>query len=152
MGDEALSRLIGYIRIEALCHGTEDPNKVLQAISHLVGRPDPSVKTMTLQGHYDNPILLMTLVLDDSERIVKSVETVVGGLGRPDKKLLAQEISDHLDEKENLHLRFDKQLLYEERLALTDGDDVVKMRVNLAPHVRRKYESIEVYRLCGFLA
>ena len=148
----ASERLIGSVQIEAFAHATEDPAKVIQAISNIIPNPEIELQTENLRGHYDNPILLLRLKLENHQRVEQILATLRDKLGPETKELLSSELAQHTDERGWLYLRLDKQELYRGRLAFSSGDDAVKLRLSLAPHILRKHNIDEVYRLCGLMA
>ncbi len=147
----ASERLIGSILIEAFAHATEDPAKVKHAISIINPEPALDLQIETLRGHFDNPILLLKMKIEEHDQVDQTVTRLQNGLGTDQKEKLAAELNQHLDERGWLYLRLDKQELYRGRIIFSDGDDVVKVRLSLAPHVLRKYKPDEVYRLCGLI-
>ncbi len=152
MKTSASERLIASIQIEAFAHATEDPLRVKQALMNLGLNLDSEVQTENLRGHFDNPILLLRLKITESGQVEEVLKTLREKLNAAHKQVLGQELNLHLDEKGSLFLRLDKQELYQSRLILTEGSDVVKLRLVLASHLLRKYKPAEVYRLCGLTA
>ncbi len=147
----ASERLIGSLQVEAFAHATEDPAKVKHAISNINPDLEADLQVESLRGHYDNPILLLRIKVDDEARVEKAVSLLRDKIDSKQKMTLAQELERHLDERGWLYLRLDKQELYRERIVFCDGDDVVKIRLSLAPHILRKHAPSEVYRLCGLI-
>ncbi len=147
----ASERLIGSLQVEAFAHATEDPEKVKRAIVNIIPDLDGALQVEELRGHYDNPILLLRMMIEDQVRVEKAVSLLRDKVEPEQKKTLAQELEHHLDERGWLYLRLDKQELYRGRIVFSDGDDVVKIRLSLAPHVLRKHYPAEVYRLCGLI-
>ncbi len=147
----ASDRLIGSLQVEAFAHATEDPAKVKQAISNIIPYLDADLQIENLRGHYENPILLLRIRIEDQDRVEKAISLLNEKIEPEKKKNLAMELDQHLDERGWLYLRFDKQELYRGRIVFGDGDDVVKIRLSLAPHILRKHDPAEVYRLCGLI-
>lgn len=147
----ASERLIGSIHVEAFAHATEDPEKVRHAISNIAPDLDADVQVETLRGHYDNPILLLRMKIEDLGRVERAVSLLHDKIEPEQKRTLAVDLDQHLDERGWLYLRLDKQELYRDRIVFSDGDDVVKIRLSLAPHILRKHNPPEVYRLCGLI-
>ncbi len=148
----ASERLIGSVQIEAFAHATEDPAKVIHAISNIIPNPEIELQTENLRGHYDNPILLLHLKIENHQRVEQILTILRDKLGPENKESLSRELTQHTDERGWLYLRLDKQELYRGRLVLNSGDDVVKVRLSLAPHILRKHSADEVYHLCGLMA
>ena len=147
----ASERLIGSILVEAFSHATEDPAKVKQAISHIAPDSDSDLQIESLRGHYDNPILLLRMRIEDRDRVERTLTIFSDKIQLEQKRTLAEDLDQHIDDRGWLYLRFNKQELYLERIVFSNGDDVVKVRLSLAPHILRKYDPAEVYRLCGLI-
>ncbi len=124
----------------------------MQAISNIITNPEPEVQRETLRGHYDNAILLFRLKTENRQRVEQILGTLAAKLAPESKVLLSSELTQHTDDRGWLYLRLDKQELYRGRFTFGSGDDVVKLRLSLAPHILRKHSTEEVYRLCGLLA
>ncbi len=147
----ASERLIGSVQIEAFAHATEDPAKVIHAISNIIPNPEIELQTENLRGHYDNPILLLRVKIENRQRVEELLAVLRDKLGPENKGLLSVELTQHTDERGWLYLRLEKQELYRERFVFSSGDDVVKVRLSLAPHILRKHNTDEVYHLCGLM-
>lgn len=152
MKKAASERLIGTVQIEAFAHATEDPAKVIQAISNIIPNPEIDLQTENLRGHYDNPIIILRVGIETHQRVEQILAILRDKLEPESKGVLSSELTQHTDERGWLHLRLDKQELYRGRLVFSNGDDVVKVRLSLAPHILRKHSADEVYRLCGLMA
>lgn len=151
MKSPASKRLIGSIQIEAFAHATEDPSKVKQAIRNLAADLEPELQVETLRGHYDNPILLFRSKVEGQGQIERILAVFRDKLGPDNKRILTEELNQHVDERGWLYLRLDKQELFQGRLVFSSGDNVVKVRLSLAPHILRKHKPDEVYRLSGVI-
>ncbi len=151
MKKTASERLIGSLQVEAFAHATEDQAKVKHAISNIIPDLDAGIQAESLRGHYDNPILLLRLRIEDQDRVERTVSLLRDKIEPEQKKTLGEELSQHLDERGWLYLRLNKQELYCGRIVFSNGDDVVKVRLSLAPHILRKHDAPEVYRLCGLI-
>jgi RNA-binding protein len=147
----ASEMLIGSLQVEVFAHATEDPAKVKHAISNIIPNLDAELQEENLRGHYDNPILLLRLRVEDEDQVERVVSLLGDKIELEQKKTLAMQLGQHLDERGWLYLRLDKQELYRGRIVFSDGDDVVKVRLSLAPHILRKHDPSEVYRLCGLI-
>ena len=148
----ASERLIGSLLVEAFAHATEDPAKIKQAISAIVPNLDTGLQVEALRGHYDNPILLLRIRIEDRDQVEQTLSLLREKIQLEQKETLTEEFDQHIDERGWLYLRLDKQELYLGRIIFSDGDDVVKVRLSLAPHIVRKHPPAEVYRICGLIA
>ncbi len=147
----ASERLIGSLQVEAFAHATEDTRKVKHAMSNIIADLDADLHEEVLRGHYDNPIFLLRMRIEDQDRVEKTLSLLREKIEPDQKKSLAEELEDHVDDRGWLYLRLDKQELYLGRIVFSDGDDVVKVKLSLAPHILRKHTPSEVYRLSGLI-
>jgi len=117
---------IGYIDIRVFAHATEDIDKVLKAVSHILPKgliENIAFKRTSLTGHHGNPIVLFEARLSDKDVTQAVFENLAAGLRSLDKELLRGEMEQRL-EKGNLYLRLDKQSAYLNEFRLSSIDPV----------------------------
>ncbi len=141
---------IGYIDIRVFSHATEDTEKVLAAVRHVLPEElGESVvfKKTALVGHHGNPIVLFEAKLEDRQLLTTVLKRIGIGLTSLDKETLDREMKLHL-EKGNLYLRFEKQqaFLGELRFSLNDP-------IHFKIHFKNKTpeEIIDICRETGLL-
>ncbi|MCJ7606912.1 MAG: hypothetical protein MUO94_03585 [Thermoplasmata archaeon] len=120
-----MKRRFANMHVRALCHASEDIERVERAVLNLVGDRDLSV-TAT-KGHHGNEILLVEATIQDSA----GIEEVVGKLGQEDLRKVLATLEDRMDDSNNLFLRLDKQASYAGETKLATGDDVVSVRLHV---------------------
>ena len=136
------------VEVSFFVHATEDPEKCMKAVREAI----PSLYEQNiiftkdvLQGHYDNPILVMKTVIREEPVIRAFIENLSNKLGSDDRKKLLSELEDCISDKRMLYLRFDKQEAYLGNLKLGQADPIhVKMRLQ-----GKALEQYEVYRILG---
>ncbi len=138
MGKQA-SKLALHLESTALCHATENLDKVKTALLNAVagGRRGPLEERLSvamLEGYYGNPIYVLRLRVQDPQEASELFLGIVRRLDSEDLARLSSTLEQRLDSSGALHLRFDKQLAFQGRLRLYDGDDVIKVKVKLARH------------------
>lgn len=122
---------IAFVEISFFAHATEDENKVLEAVRHLL--PTEQVenivfKRSNLRGHHGNPITLFEAKTQEKEIVRAVVENLSSGLSSLDKESLLREVELHV-EKGNLFLRFDKQAAFQGNFKLGVSDPIrVRLR------------------------
>jgi RNA binding exosome subunit len=141
---------IAYIDLRVFAHATEDPDRVLNAARNTV--PAKSVDTVVfrksnLTGHHGNQITLLETRIKEKDTTQLIFEKLSSGLSVLDKKLLSNEIDQHL-EKGNLYLRLDKQSAYLNQLKL-GMTDPIHLRIHFKKHSRE--EVIDICRKFGLL-
>ena len=117
------------IELQAICHATESPEKVRQALLNLLPpglRGRVSIEESQAKGHHGNPITLMRAVLRgrDAE---EALSWLLGRLSRDDLRLLELSMEQRIDRGGHLYLRLDKQEAYLGRVAMSSGGDVIRL-------------------------
>jgi RNA binding exosome subunit len=119
--------------LSTLAHATEDEKKVLKALQVLL--PEGTVvSTAKLKGHYGNHIFTYTASIKQRQLVRELWVRITTKLSNGELNMLRSAVPERVDEKCNLHLRFDKQLAYEGELAFTDGGDAIHVRLKVAAY------------------
>jgi RNA binding exosome subunit len=147
----ALSRMpIAFIDISFFAHATEDENKVIEAVRHLLPKAQADnivFHKSGLRGHYGNPIALFEAKIKEKDVLEAFMENLASNLGVLDKETLLREISLHV-EKGSLYLRFDKQAAFQGAFKLGVADPI---RVRLRFKKNRLEDVVQVCREIGML-
>ncbi len=138
--------LVGLLEISTLCHATEDLEKVRRSVINLLPTAiktlyENSIKVNLLEGYYGNPIFFLNLKIEDPAHATLIVRHLVKSLDQLDIAGLETAIGLHQDSSGNLYLRFDKQQAYLGRVKLSDGDDVIKVKIRFKPFAKREFKS-----------
>jgi len=149
---EILSRslTISYIAISLFAHATENEDRALDAVRHIL--PQTHVKSIifeksNLRGHHGNPITLFESNIKDKDVVKAIVENLVLNLNVLDKKTLLNEIESHVD-KGKLYIRLDKQAAFEGEFKLAMADPI---RIRLRFKKNKLEDIIEICREIGML-
>lgn len=123
---------ISYIDIRFFAHATEDLDKAVEAVQHVL--PSDCLSNITfsrrnLRGHYGNPITLFETRIKDKKTIKALIENLSAHLNEFDKETLREEIDRHV-EKGSLYIRLDKQAALQGELKLCAADPI-RIRVRL---------------------
>ena len=121
---------IAYMDIRFFAHATEDENKVVEAVQHILpaNHLDEIIfKRSNLRGHHGNPITLFEIRINKKELMEATLANIASGLGELDKETLLQEINLHT-EKGNLYVRLDKQAAFQGNVKLCTADPI-RLRV-----------------------
>lgn len=135
---------IAYIDIRVFAHATEDSEKVLTAVRNVLPTEltDKVVfKKTNLKGHYGNSITLFKTKIKEKNEASRIFEKLASNLSIRDKKLLCNEIKQHLD-KGNLYIRLDKQSAYLNKVKL-HHEDSIHFRIHF-----RKSNPEEIVKIC----
>jgi len=141
---------IACVDISFFAYATEDENKVVEAVRHLL--PAAQVENIvfnksSLRGHHGNPITLYETRIKEKETVRAVVENLSSGLSPLDKESLLREVELHV-EKGNLYLRFDKQAAFQGKFKLGVSDPI---RVRLRFKKNRLEDIVQICREIGML-
>lgn len=141
---------IAYVDIRFFVHATEDPNKVVAAVHHIL--PPNFVekvvfKQQTLRGHYGNPITLFQTEIRKKEIVNVLVTNLSENLTASDKEKLCKEMDRHL-EGGSLYIRLDKQAAFLGKLKLCSADPI---RLRIRFKKRRREDLVAICRKLGIL-
>ncbi len=124
--------MIRGVEVRVYIHATEDREKVLKAVEAVIPRELQSSARIIeeeYQGHYGNPIRVVTVKLEDPGLARKAVSDLFSKLSSVDKEYIADSLDERVDRYGALHLRVNKQDAFQGRLVLYDADDVIKITV-----------------------
>ena len=133
-----LMKAILYVEISVFVHVTEDIQKTLTAVRHLLPpqyRNAVSFTTDSLVGHYKNPILLLKTTIKTKTILSALIKTLFQKLENADKETLSREFHRRLDRHKTFFLRLNKQKAYVEKIELGDRDPIlIKIKLNFFPN------------------
>jgi len=127
-----MERPVREAEVSVFSHATEDEEKVKHAVKALLGL-EPEFTEARLEGHYNDPIILLTAKLDRKEA-TDSLTRIYTRLSSLDKRALLDSLVNRVDEGGSLYIRLDKQRAYNGRAVLAENDPIrIKFRLQL-PH------------------
>lgn len=134
------------------CHATENCNKVITALLNLLPaelRSKVYIEKQTLPGHYGNPITVIRCRV--KEKTDDIIQYIAEKLSDTEKSLLTVSFDLRYDKRTNkIYIRVNKQEAYKGKIMLDDGDDVIKIIINLSG--TRRIEKIkEILREKGLI-
>ena len=131
MCDTGLPQLpIAYMDIRFFAYATEDENKVVEAVQHILPADhidEIMFERSNLRGHHGNPITFFETRINKKELMEAVLSNIASGLNVLDKETLLQEINLHT-EKGNLYVRLDKQAAFQGEVKLCTADPI-RLRV-----------------------
>ncbi|HEY7110396.1 MAG TPA: RNA-binding domain-containing protein [Nitrososphaeraceae archaeon] len=109
--------------VSVVLHATEDYEKVKFNIIKVFNLTSNRFEESFTRGHWGNEICLLNLRVDHKEagQLIRKINDM---LNKNDKVNLLNLLDHFVDEKNNLHLRIDKQRLCEGKIALSDQDSI----------------------------
>lgn len=134
------------IELRTYVHATEERERVLQALKFILGGEewrDSELLEERYEGHYGNPVTVLTVRVEDPGRATRILHSIVSRLPRPDALILLDTLEERVDGAGNLYFRLSKQDAYLGKLALYEADDVVRVTVG---YQGRRGRALEEYR------
>lgn len=135
-----MNRRFSSIHARALCHATENIEKVEQAVRLVI--PDAELEVSKATGHHGNSID----VLEARSKDEAVVDSLFDRLIREDVAELNRSMDLRIDESCNFYLRVDKQDAYRGTLRLSTGDDAVAIRIKVVAFPARREKALAVVR------
>ncbi len=135
---------IAYIDVRFSVHATEDPDKVVQAVNHVLPADyvdDILLKKSTLRGHYGNPITLFETRIKKKEIVKALLKNVFTNLNERDRESLLEEIDLYVEEG-SLYIRLDKQAAFQGEMKLCTADPI-RVRIRF-----RKKRIEDIVKVC----
>jgi RNA binding exosome subunit len=114
-------------KIDVVIHATEDRDKILQSIENLLAISINKFSNNCLEGHWGNRINFVRATIDDTKEANALAIKIIHSLNKFDRLLLLNSLDEHVDEKNNLYFRLDKQNICKGKISLTDND-AIKIR------------------------
>ncbi len=115
-----MRKIVDYISIETFAHATESPEKVLDALLHVVLFKE-AVTSECMVGHFGNEIVAMKATLSRSQEVQAFFSSP---FIRAVRRQLLESLDRRVDDKGKLFIRADKQDLYTGEYRLDDRGDV----------------------------
>ena len=130
------------VKIRTFIHATEDPEKVLEALETLfpedLSPQDVDFEIIETEGYFGNPILVMDAEIKRSKNVRKFLENLKALLSEEDKAYLIEHAEEKVDETGTFYIRFDKQKAYLGEVKVTEGEDVIHVRVKVKAFPMKK--------------
>lgn len=121
--------------LETFAHATEDPEKVLKALSLLLPEVlEKQVNKETVLGHYHNEIIIYKVKITNKKGIQNFLCLLSERIDEKDKKQLFDLFDKRLDDSGILYLRFDKQEAFKGILKMSEGEDVIRVRIKFSSY------------------
>lgn len=126
--------MIKGISLSTLAHATEDPARVKDAMLNMVPesfRGTCQINSVNAKGHYGNPILVLTLEIQDKQRAKEIVDYIVRLLPVGDRIRIRDQINTYYDGRSTLFLRVDKQTAFLGTPRLSLSNDVIRIKIGI---------------------
>lgn len=136
-----MRRTFASMHVRAICHATEDEQRVRQALVQVVG--DAPLDVTEARGHHGNRIIILEAELKDP----KTVEAFFGRFSDDDLDRLRESIDQRMDEGCNFFVRVDKQAAYGGTVKLAGNDDAILVRLRISTYPAKRETACEITRL-----
>ena len=142
--------MIHYITLRASAHSTEDKTRVRDALDFFLlnsadksakSKKDAVVDSITVQGHYTNPITIFSTQISRKSDCLAFVRFIRDNMQPGDLDKLRTELSERLDDDQVFHLRFDKQAAYLDEVKLSSSSDSIDSRIKIETYPRNRQEA-----------
>jgi RNA binding exosome subunit len=123
---------VSSVQVSFIVHASENEGRVVETVKTMLHIPEETLERISLQGYYGNPIVRYGshIVGHSTKAFVSNLfSKMVSG----DKEILRAELSKYVDEHEALHLRLDKQALFDGKIMLSQEDSV---KLKIKPKLR----------------
>jgi len=128
--------------VSTFVHATEAEKRILDALRILLPE-EIEVRRLRFKGHHGNPILSLEARIGRKET-QELWQRILAKLRGGELEKIAMVAPGRIDKTCHLHLRFDKQLAYAGGLALTEGGDVIHLRLKVAAFPAKREAAVDL--------
>jgi len=135
-----VTRRLSSLHARTICHATEDIAKVEQALRTVVG--DAPIERSRTEGHFGNAIEVLESTLKDEDLIMGVLERMTD----EDLANVGTTLAMRTDDACQVFIRLDKQRAYQEEVRLSEGEDVVAIRIKVRAFPAKPEVAMEIMR------
>ena len=135
-----MTRRLSSLHARTICHATEDIAKVEQALRTVVG--DAPIERSRTEGHFGNAIEVLESTLKDEDMIMGVLERMTD----EDLANVMSTLTVRTDNACQVFIRLDKQRAYQEEVRLSEGEDVVAIRIKVRAFPAKPEVAMEIMR------
>jgi RNA-binding protein len=114
------------VEIQVIIHATEDSQKIFDSFKQIFGVDEDDFTTQKLQGHYDNPIVLVNGKIK-KKKAASFVKNLISNITKKDINEIVEDLENRCDGS-GLYMRISKQSLVEGKIEPA-ADDPIKLRI-----------------------
>ncbi|WNY26875.1 RNA-binding domain-containing protein [Methanolapillus ohkumae] len=130
--------MIHHINFRVISHATEELSGVRKALDFFLtpclspkDNLSELVETVSGEGHFGNPITILTAELKKNSSCMKFSKFFQEHLTDGDRELLRSQMPERLDDDLNFYMRFSKQDAALGQLRLTESSDAIFVKVKI---------------------
>ena len=133
---------LSWLEARVYVHATEDRGKVLKALSTVVpfGSEGVEVDEDLFEGHYGNPILVLTVRVRSPSLAERALKSLLSRLERHELSFILETLDERVDKNGVLYLRVSKQDAFYGEPRILEGDDVIRLSIGFKGGRRRALE------------
>jgi len=120
------------IEITFVLHETENTENFMSHLCHILNLSPEDFSIKKTEGHHNNTIQLIRAHFI-RDRVQNITEKILSSLSNDDLSNLSTDLNNHLDDKFNLYLRFNKQEIIDNNLSISYDDSV---RIKMKPKIK----------------
>lgn len=114
------------VEIQVIIHATEDSQKIFDSLKQIFDVDEDDFAIQKLQGHYDNPIVLVNGKIK-KKKAANAVKNLVSSIPKKEIDEIVEDLENRCDSS-GLYLRISKQSLVEGKIEAA-ADDPIKLKI-----------------------
>lgn len=131
------------VGISTIVHATESEEKLKNALKSLLPE-EIEIEKSEAEGHYGDSKKILSADIERRPHLREFWDRLLDKLSEKNKKWLAENAVSRIADDCRLYLRFDKQhLISEDKLKITDGGDVIHIRINVSAYPAKKENAVK---------
>lgn len=127
-----------YIEFKAFCHSTENPDKVVSAMEN-AAQQELEIESDEAEGYYGNQIIILESQISRN----REMDLFFDSLPQNVIQDLLDTLERRIDERCNFYFRLDKEKAFDGELALTEGENVVKVRARVESYPSKRETAVK---------
>ncbi|MBU1157915.1 MAG: exosome subunit [Candidatus Thermoplasmatota archaeon] len=131
-----MNRSFSSLNARAICHSTEDVEKVRQSMLNALGEIELHVSVA--KGHHGNP---MEIIEARTEKM-REIDGFFKKMQAEDLEVIDRTIESRIDDACNLFLRLSKQDAFHEIIRLATDDDAIAIRIKIRAYPAKRESAI----------
>tara|TARA_B100000929_G_scaffold290562_1_gene284604 strand:- start:1199 stop:1636 length:438 start_codon:yes stop_codon:yes gene_type:complete len=129
------------VTIDVILHATESIEKIFECFLENFSLEQKNFKIQNLTGHFDNPIMLLSINLKKNDASV-FITNFLGKIRKTDLEQIYENIEENIPSS-GLKLKISKQKMLEGKIVLENRDAV---KINISCPVYVKKDSKKIYQ------
>ena len=131
-----VNRSFSSLNARAICHSTEDIEKVRQSMLNALGEIELHVSVA--KGHHGNPMEIIEARIEK----MREIDGVFKKMQAEDLEVIDRTIESRIDDACNLFLRLGKQDALQGIIRLASDDDTISIRIKVRAYPAKRENAI----------